>query len=84
MEKTNYIINYFIKENEAKFSQETVRGYTISLKQFFAFCQKEYDAVKTADIRDWLIELNSAGLKPRSISLKLASLRSFYRRLIEN
>lgn len=83
MVKTNDTINAFFKENEARFSHETIRGYRISFNQLFAFCQKEYDEVKSADIRAWLTELNSAGLKPRSICLKLAALRSFYRYCLE-
>ncbi|KJS15381.1 MAG: integrase [Peptococcaceae bacterium BRH_c4b] len=79
MKKTNDVINYFFKDSEARFAKETARGYGISLRQFFGFCQKEYDEVKAADIRAWLAELEKNGQKARTRNLKLASLRTFYK-----
>jgi site-specific recombinase XerD len=51
------------------------------LRQFFNCCSKEYDEVKAMDIRAWLMQLD--WLMPRSIRLKLAALKSFYRYCIE-
>lgn len=36
----------FFNDNQARFSSETIRGYKIALKQFFLFCEKNYDVVK--------------------------------------
>lgn len=83
MKKTNDAISYFFKDNQAKFAKETVRGYGISLQQFFGFCRKEYDEVKPVDVRNWLAGLEKKGQKARTRNLKLASLRSFYKYCIE-
>lgn len=60
------------------YSSETIRGYKIALKQFFLFCEKNYDVVKPNDIREWLANMEERGLKPSSIHSKLAVLKSFY------
>lgn len=73
----------FFNDYQARFSSETVRGYKIALKQFFSFCEKEYDQIKTTDIRSWLASMEEKGLKPRSIHLKLSAVKSFYRYCME-
>lgn len=73
----------FFNEHHAKFSSETIRGYRIALTQFFAFCEKDYEHVKATNIRAWLAHLEEKGLKPRSIHLKLAALKSFYNYCME-
>jgi len=83
MERTQAVIDLFFKDNEARFAKETTRGYKIALRQFFTQCKIEYDEVNTKDIRAWLSDLDELGLKPRSIHLKLATLKSFYRYCLE-
>lgn len=39
----------------------------VSLKQFFGFCERNYDEVKAIHIRAWLAHLEEKGLKPRSV-----------------
>lgn len=73
----------FFLDYQSRFSSETVRGYKIALNQFFAFCGKEYDKVKATDIRSWLASMEEKGLKPRTIHLKLAAVKSFYRYCME-
>lgn len=73
----------FFNDNQARFSSETVRGYKIALKQFFLFCEKNYDVVKPTDVRVWLASMEEKGLKPNSIHLKLAALKSFYQYCME-
>lgn len=68
----------FFNDHQARFSAETIRGYRIALTQFFSFCEKNYDSVKATDIRAWLASMEEKGLKPRSIHLKLAAVKSFY------
>lgn len=73
----------FFDDHKARFSTETIRSYTIALKQFFVFCEKNYDEVKAKDVRAWLASMEERGLKPRSIHLKLSALKSFYQYCIE-
>jgi integrase/recombinase XerC len=47
----------FFDDHQARFSKETIRSYRMALKQFFSFCDKNYDEVKATDIRAWLSTL---------------------------
>lgn len=71
-------IQKFFNDNFNQFSSETVRAYNFALSQFFSNCQKNVDEVKAKDIRNWMASMTENGLKPRSIQLKLAALKSFY------
>lgn len=83
-EKMNLVIvEEYLNEYYARFSSETTRSYRISLQQFFTFCGKPYDEVKATDIRAWLASMEEAGLKPKSINLKLTAIKSFYRYCME-
>ncbi|MDQ0154246.1 site-specific tyrosine recombinase/integron integrase [Robertmurraya andreesenii] len=73
----------FFRDQQARFSPETVRAYKIALKQFFASCQKNYNEVQARDIRNWLANMTETGLKPRSIHIKLSAIKSFYQYLME-
>ena len=73
----------FFDDHKARFSTETIRSYTIALKQFFVFCEKIYDEVKANDVRAWLASMEEQGLKPQSIHLKLSALKSFYQYCME-
>lgn len=77
------IIQVFLTEHNARFSNETTRSYKISLNQFFSFCNKSYDVIKARDIRTWLSSLEATGLKPKSIHTKLAALKTFYNYCME-
>lgn len=83
MEKTLNMIEYFFKDNQARFSNDTVRGYGIALRQFFNFTQKQYDQIKRGDIRKWYASLDNEGLMPRTIRIKLGALSTFYKYLLE-
>lgn len=83
MNLTQEVITTFFNDHYMRFSAETIRCYRIALKQFFNFCKKEYTEVKATDIRSWLATLEEQGLKPKSIHLKLAALKSFYHYCIE-
>lgn len=73
----------FCDDHKARFSSETIRSYPIALKQFFVFCEKNYDEVKANDVRAWLASMEEQGLNPRSIHLKLSALKSFYQYCME-
>lgn len=73
----------FFNDFQVRFSSETVRSYKMALQQFFAFCEKDYDQVKAADIRAWLASMEEKDIKPRTIQLKLSAIKSFYRYCME-
>lgn len=86
----NRLIASFLRhiEEEKRYSPETVRGYSIDLKQFADFLA-EYDPslledVKRIDrltIRHFLGMLAETGRDPRSMARKLATLKSFFKYL---
>ncbi|MBH0164095.1 tyrosine-type recombinase/integrase [Fictibacillus sp. 7GRE50] len=73
----------FFDDHRARFSFETIRSYRMALRQFFAFCEKNFDEVKATDIRAWLSSMEEKELKPRTIHIKLSALKSFYRYCME-
>ena len=79
----NEVQQSFFDDHQTRFSPETIRSYKIGLKQFFLFCDKNYDAVKPSDIRAWLASMEEKGLMPRTIHLKLSALKSFYQYCME-
>lgn len=83
MQKNNEIIAAFFDDNLGRFSKNTVSTYKIALKQFFMFCQKEYFDINRRDIRFWLQALDDAKLKPKTIKLKIAAIRSFFNYCME-
>lgn len=83
MKTNDEVIRQFFADNEAQFSSETIRSYTIALKQFFSFCDLTYDKVKAIHVRAWLADMQEQELKPRTVQLKLAAAKSFYRYCLE-
>ncbi|SFM33728.1 tyrosine-type recombinase/integrase [Salibacterium qingdaonense] len=83
MQTNEEAIAYFLADNAERFSQETKRSYHLSLHQFSAFSGRSFSEVKPLHIRAWLADLTERGLKQRSIHLKLASVKSFYRYALE-
>ncbi|MDK7669180.1 site-specific tyrosine recombinase/integron integrase [Cytobacillus oceanisediminis] len=73
----------FFNDNKTRFSSETTRSYEITLKQFFSFCNKNYDEVRATDVRAWLASMEEQELKPRTLHLKLSALKSFYHYCME-
>ncbi|MCM3404818.1 site-specific tyrosine recombinase/integron integrase [Cytobacillus oceanisediminis] len=73
----------FFDDHKTRFSLETSRSYKIALRQFFSFCEKNYDEVKATDIRAWMAAMGEQGLKPRTIQLKLSAIKSFYQYCME-
>lgn len=73
----------FFNDQKARFSPATVHAYKIALSQFFSSCHKNVEDVEPKDIRGWMAEMARAGLKPRSLQIKLSALKSFYHYLME-
>ena len=73
---------------EKRVSQNTLKSYKNDLNQFFEF-YKNYakaDNLKEVDkraIRSWVIELSLKNLSNRTINRKIASLKSFFKFLIQ-
>lgn len=86
-------IRAFVKflEGERNASAETVRNYSSDLRQFCALLRRSDgerhdilpDRVTSDDIRHYLYWLNQQGEKASSLARKLASIRSFYRFLLQ-
>lgn len=83
MARTRDVVQNFFKDNERRYANNTVRQYTVALRQFFAYCKIEYDSVTTKDIRAWLAALDTAGQKMKTLCVKLITIKSFYRYCLE-
>jgi integrase/recombinase XerC len=74
-------------------SPRTVTAYSTDLIQFFEFLKKESglddlasvdpELVEVPDVRRFMGHLLDSGVKPRSIARKLASVKSFYRYMLD-
>lgn len=83
MDKTRETINFFLSENQARYSDLTIYTYKLILKHFFEHCKKEYDEVKKTDVKLWQVSIFNQGAKPRSVRTYLAAVRAYYKYLIE-
>ncbi|AVV80427.1 tyrosine recombinase XerC [Leptospira santarosai] len=79
-------INYL--KIEKNYSQNTINAYSIDLKFFFEFCEKEQLdilQIEPVDIRSYFAYLaKEQELDRRSQSRKLSSLRTFYKVLLRD
>lgn len=78
-------LNYI--ENERNYSQHTITAYQNDLKQFYIFLSKEeknirFEKIQKDDVKNFLALLFENGVSKKSISRKLASLRSYFHFLI--
>ncbi len=70
--------------HERRFSPHTIKSYEVDLGQFSAYLRDTYEltdatAATHSIIRSWLVTLLQKNLDPRSVSRKVACLRSYYR-----
>src|SRR5688572_2929017 len=73
---------------EKRYSIHTLTSYNKDLLDFFAFVAGQYGetAIKKVSfqyVRSWLANLKDNGLKPKSISRKISSLKSFFKFLMK-
>ncbi len=80
-------INYL--EYEKKASNHTVTAYRHDLDQFEEFVSRSFEKESIADadsseIRAWIIDLVEEGLSSTTVNRKMATLRSFYKFLLQS
>jgi tyrosine recombinase XerC len=67
-------------EVERNYSSHTTLNYRIDLEEFFKFLgPASIETVGYPDLRRFLAQLKGRNLKPRTVSRKLSSLRSFFK-----
>ena len=74
-------------EDGKKLSNNTLQSYRRDLTQFEAYLKenkKNYNKLKSDDIKDYIEYLHENGKKASTISRSLASIRSFYQYLVKN
>lgn len=68
---------------ERRYSEHTLLAYRSDLEKFTQFLDLEVDEdyrrIQARDVREWIMDLNEAGLTNRSINRKLSSIRAFYK-----
>jgi integrase/recombinase XerC len=73
---------------EKKYSKHTVTAYKKDLEDFSEFCSTEYDyrsieKVSYTIVRSWIIALVESGISNRTVNRKVASLKAFYKFLLQ-
>lgn len=88
LDKPKMVASFFsYLQYEKRFSPHTILSYTTDLEQLTDYLSTTYQIsfIEQANyqmLRSWLFELSTQGLKPRSISRKVACLKSFYKFLL--
>ena len=86
----NEIIIHFLKyiKYEKRSSEHTVTAYQTDILQFEEYLKKSYDFLypQLADfqmIRSWIVSMAEIKVENRSINRKIATLRTFYKFLLQ-
>lgn len=87
MKDFNYLIDDYIVylKTGKSFSPHTISAYSFELNRFYSFIEKNKNTaeeIEQQDIVDYLYFLRNSGLKERSISRALSSLKSFFKYLV--
>jgi integrase/recombinase XerC len=68
---------------ERRYSEHTLLAYNSDLEKFTQFLEiasdSDFNRILARDVREWVMDLNQAGLSNRSINRKLSSIRAFYK-----
>lgn len=72
---------------EKNYSSHTVLSYKNDLSQFCLFMEKEFSETEVSraspdQVRQWLVDLMSSGMNPRSANRKVSALKSYYKFLL--
>lgn len=88
--RSTNMVDSFLKyiSYEKRYSQHTVISYQSDLTQFSDFISEKFqltDLVQVSQLmtRSWILSLMDAGVSPRSVNRKIASLRSYYKFLLK-
>jgi len=84
------VVNFFLEHLsvERRCSPHTITSYATDLNQFSLFLKEQHDSlpltqVSSSQIRLWMVHLSENSIENRSINRKLASLRTFYKFLLQ-
>ena len=74
---------------EKKYSRHTCLAYQKDIQEFEAFCKEEFDLTDVAGadyslIRSWIVALLEKKVTNRTVNRKIASLKAFYKFLVQN
>lgn len=69
---------------ERKYSPHTLKAYERDLEAFTGFLAEEHDGLPVSRaiypmIRQWMVHLMDAGMSPRTVNRKIASLKAYFR-----
>ena len=74
-------------QHEKRYSAHTVIAYKNDLAQFFVFISqnpdKQLNDISHHDIRSWMVELMNDNCGPRTINRKIATLRKYFKFLMQ-
>lgn len=80
------MVDFFLSylQNEKRLSPHTVLGYKTDLLQFSAFLNATpIELAEYVNIREWIVSLSEGKLENTSINRKIASLKAFYKFLVQ-
>jgi integrase/recombinase XerC len=83
LEKTARVIAQYLADNHGRLAEGTRRHHRYALEKFFNSCQKDFNQIEKADIRNFVDELKRMGCKNSTINSYLGALKSFYSYCIE-
>ena len=80
----NVIENYLVElDSIRRYSNNTTKAYKTDLGEFFKYCENyskfEIDKISEKFVKSYLMILNEKNLDKKSISRKLAAIRSFFK-----
>jgi site-specific recombinase XerD len=77
-ERTAAAVKHYLADDQSGFSESTAAHRWCLLSYFFVACQKEYDQIEPDDIKRWMRERKSKGIKGSTIAGELTALRRYY------
>lgn len=82
MDKKESFLQYLLTER--RYSQHTVRSYRNDIDQFFRWLSEpdiseNPAAIKSGDVRSWIVSLLEEGYSPVTVHRKISALRAFFR-----
>lgn len=88
--KINELVNKYLSEieNVRRYSANSIRSYNTDLNEFITYCIKndklEINSISERLFKSYLMMLNEKELSKKTISRKLASLRSLFKYAFQN